>query len=51
MNILLQKCYNEIVNKGAHVLLELKRWYNFWESKLNNVNGEITRNIKNKEKS
>ena len=41
MMILLEKCHNEMTNEGAHFRLELKRWYNFWERKLNNVSEEI----------
>ena len=41
MMILLEKYYNEMTNEGAHFRLELKRWYNFWERKLNNVSEEI----------
>ena len=30
-----------MTNDGAHFRSKLKRWYNFWERKLNNVNEEI----------
>ena len=41
VKILLEKYHNEITNEGAHFCLELKRWYNFWERKLNNLSEEI----------
>ena len=33
--------YNEMTNERAHFCSELKRGYNFWERKLNNVSQEI----------
>ena len=41
VKILLEKYHNEMTNEGAHFCSELKRWYNFWERKLNNVSEEI----------
>ena len=41
VKILLEKYHNEMTNEGAHSRSELKRWYNFWERKLNNVSEEI----------
>ena len=40
VKILLEK-YSEMTHEGAHLRSELKRWYNFWEGKLNNVSMEI----------
>ena len=39
--ILLEKRHNEMTNEGAHFRSKLKRWYNFWERKLNIVNEKI----------
>ena len=41
VKILLEKYHNEMTNEGAHSRSELKRWYNFWERKLNKVSEEI----------
>ena len=41
VKILLEKYHNEMTIKGAHFRSELKRWYNFWERKLNNASEEI----------
>ena len=47
--ILLEK-YNEMTNEGAHFRSELKRWYNFWERKLNKVPEEIQRASKTRKR-
>ena len=41
VKILLEKYHNEMTNEVAHFCSELKRRYNFWERKLNNVSEEI----------
>ena len=40
VKILLEK-YSEMTHEGAHLRSELKRWYDFWKGKLNNVSMEI----------
>ena len=40
-----------MINERAHFRLELKRWYNFWERKLNNINEEIQGASKKKKKN
>ena len=39
-----------MINDRAHFRLELKRWYNFWERKLNNINEKIQGASKKKKK-
>ena len=51
VKILLEKYNNEMTNEGAHFRSELKRWYNFWERKLNKVSEEIGGASKTRKKS
>ena len=39
-----------MTNEGAHCRSEFKRWYSFWERKLNNVNEEIQGASKTRER-
>ena len=41
VKILLEKYHNEMTNEKAYFRSKLKRWYDFWERKVNNVNEEI----------
>ena len=50
VEILLEKYLNKMTNEGAHFRSELKRWYDFWERKLNNVNGKIQGTSKTRKK-
>ena len=39
-----------MTNEGAHFCSELKRWFNFWERKLNNVSEELQGALKTRKR-
>ena len=46
VKILLEKYHDEMTNEGAHFHSELERWYNFWETQLNEASEEIQASAK-----